>query len=64
MIGHASRITILAVIVALGVILVYERSLPNAPITDDTYLLAGLVGVIVAGVADWLWTRLTGQKKT
>lgn len=63
MIGHASRITILAIIVALGVILAYQRSLPNAPITDDTYLLAGLVGVIVAGVADWLWTRLTGQKK-
>lgn len=63
MIGHAGRVTLLAIIVALLVILAYQRILPNAPVTDDTYLLAGLLGVIVAGVADWLWARLAGQKK-
>lgn len=63
MIGHAGRVTLLAIIVALLVILAYQRILPNVPVTDDTYLLAGLLGVIVAGVADWLWARLAGQKK-
>lgn len=63
MIGHATRIAILAVLVALAVVLGYERSLPTTPVTDDIYLLAGLIGVIVAGCADWLWTRLMGKKK-
>ncbi len=54
MIGKVGRITILAILVALGIILVYERSLPNAPITDDVYLLAGFIGVIVAAMVDWL----------
>jgi hypothetical protein len=63
MLGHATRIAILAIIVGLAVVLVYERSLPNTPVTDDTYLLAGLVGVIVAGVVDWLWTRFVGKGK-
>ncbi|MEQ1601134.1 MAG: hypothetical protein ABL885_05115 [Methylophilaceae bacterium] len=64
MIGKVGRITILAILVALGIILVFERSLPNAPITDDVYLLAGFIGVIVAAMVDWLWTHLTGQKKS
>jgi len=63
MLGHATRIAILAIIVGLAVVLVYERALPNTPVTDDTYLLAGLIGVIVAGVVDWLWTRFVGKDK-
>ena len=63
MVGHATRIAILALIVGLAVVLAYERALPNTPVTDDTYLLAGLVGVIVAGVVDWLWTRFAGKDK-
>ncbi|MDO9065318.1 MAG: hypothetical protein Q7U25_08920 [Sulfuricella sp.] len=63
MLGHATRIAILAIIVGLAVVLVYERALPTTPVTDDTYLLAGLLGVIVAGVVDWLWTRVVGKDK-
>ncbi|GAO36067.1 hypothetical protein SCT_1466 [Sulfuricella sp. T08] len=63
MLGHATRIAILAIIVGLAVVLVYERALPNTPVTDDTYLLAGLIGVIVAWVVDWLWTRFAGKDK-
>jgi drug/metabolite transporter (DMT)-like permease len=57
MIAHATRIAILAVVVALAVVLGYERTLPATPITDGIYLLAGLIGVLVAGLVDWLWTR-------
>lgn len=64
MIAHATRIAILAVVVALAVVLAYERALPTTPIGDGVYLMAGLIGVLVAGFADWLWVRLFGDRKS
>ena len=64
MLGHASRITILAIAVALAAVTAYQYALPNTPITDATYLLAGLIGILVASGLDWLWTRLIGKKKS
>jgi hypothetical protein len=63
MIAHATRIAILAVLVALAVVLTYERALPTTPISDGVYLLAGLIGVLVAGFVDWLWVRIFGSKE-
>lgn len=63
MIAHATRIAILAVLVALAVVLAYERALPTTPISDGVYLLSGLIGVLVAGAADWLWVRIFGSKE-
>lgn len=64
MIAHATRIAILAVFVALAVVLAYERALPSTPISDGVYLMAGLIGVLVAGFADWLWVRFFGDRKS
>lgn len=59
--GRAARITLLAIFVGLAVILAYQYALPTTPITDATYMLAGLIGVLVASVLDWLWTRVRGK---
>ena len=59
MFQHTTRITVLAVAFGFVVVKVYDLYLPD---TDTPYFLACVIGVGVAMVLDWIWTRYSQGK--
>ena len=64
MINRSTRFTMVAVIAALAVVMIFRGVAPGLPIGPEVYTLAGLVGVVFAGVVDWLWQRFTKKEES
>lgn len=57
MLTRPTRFSLIAVAGALAVVMVFKFVTPEIPIGDAVYMLAGLVGVVLAGLADRLLKR-------
>ncbi|GEM_PF-3786737 len=63
MITRPTRFSLIAAAGALAVVMVFKLATPELPIGEAVYMLAGLVGVVLAGLADWLLERLARKAK-
>ena len=63
MITRPTRFSLIAAAGALAVVMVFKFVTPEIPIGDAVYMLAGLVGVVFAGLVDWLLQRLAQKAK-
>ncbi len=61
-VGRTARVAILAAVVAAAMIMAYRWLVPNVTVTADLYLLAGLIGLLLAGILNWLWLRIVVRR--
>ncbi len=57
MIGSSIRITLIAVIIAIAIVMGFKHVTPEIPVNEGVYLLAGLIGVVTAAGIEWFISR-------
>lgn len=54
MLGSTTRFLVIAVLIALAAVMGIKKIAPEIPISDEIYLLAGLIGIVIGTFIEWL----------